>query len=122
MTVSDRTTDDPMEQPVAQHLEHPVTQRPEHPVTQTLGPPVEPAAAYRHEVPTSRLSSSADIGGLIAGVVFTVLGVLFLLEAGDVWTFSLSDLRYLAPLALIVIGGAVLAGGLKQADAGVDGT
>lgn len=122
MTVSDRTTDDPIEQPAAQHIEHPVTQHLEHPVTQPVEPPVEPAAAYRHEVPTSRLSSSADIGGLIAGAAFTMLGVLFLLEAGDAWTFSLSDLRYLAPLALIVIGGAVLTGGLKRADAEVDGT
>ncbi len=122
MTVSDQTSDDPIEQPEPQHVEHPVAQHLEHPEALPVEPPVEPAFAYPHEVPTSNLSSSADIGGLIAGAVFTVLGLLFLLEAGDVWTFALSDLRYLAPLALIVIGGAVLTGGLKRADAEVDAT
>ncbi len=122
MTVSDRTTDDPIEQPAAQHVQRPVAQHLDHPVSQAAEPPQEPAAAYPHAAATSRPSTSADIGGLIAGAVFTVLGVLFLLEAGDVWTFALSDLRYLAPLALIVIGGAVLTGGLKRADAEVDAT
>ena len=67
--------------------------------------------------PASRLPPTADVGGLIAGAVFTVVGVLFLLEAGEVWTFALSDLRYFAPLALIVIGVSVLIGGLTRADA-----
>lgn len=92
MTVTDQSTFDPIEQPTGQ-------------------PNTSPA---------SRLPPTADVGGLIAGAVFTVLGVLFLFEAGDVWTFALSDLRYFAPLALIVIGASVLIGGLSRADAGAD--
>lgn len=77
--------------------------------------PIQPPTEQANAGSASSLSPSADIGGLIAGAVFTMLGVLFLLEAGDVWTFALSDLRYLAPLGLIVIGAAVLIGGMRRA-------
>jgi hypothetical protein len=47
---------------------------------------------------------------LAAGLVFLVLGVIFLLEALDVF-----DLRgaYVWPVVLIVIGAAVLVSGLR---------
>jgi LiaI-LiaF-like transmembrane region len=46
----------------------------------------------------------------VAGLVFVALGVLFLLEALDVF-----DLRgaYLWPAVLIAVGGAILASGLR---------
>ena len=59
---------------------------------------------------------------LAAGLVFLVLGVVFLLEALDVF-----DLRgaYVWPVVLIVIGGSVLVSGLrasKRASPGPDDT
>ena len=38
------------------------------------------------------------------GVVLTAFGVVFTLEALDVWEFSLGDLRYAGPLVLVTIG------------------
>jgi hypothetical protein len=47
---------------------------------------------------------------MVTGLVFVALGVLFLLEALDVF-----DLRaaYVWPVVLIAIGGAILASGLE---------
>ena len=38
------------------------------------------------------------------GAVLTVFGIVFTIEALDVWEFSISDLRYAGPLALLAIG------------------
>jgi hypothetical protein len=38
------------------------------------------------------------------GAVLTVFGIVFTLEALDVWEFSLGDLRYAGPLVLVAIG------------------
>ena len=43
---------------------------------------------------------------LVAGVLFVLAGVVFLLDALDVWRLRID---YLVPLALIVLGLAVLA-------------
>lgn len=88
----------------------------EHPLEQPAEKPAETPTSRPIRTPTSWPSPSADVGGLVAGAVFTVLGVLFILEAGDVWSFALSDLRYVAPLAIIVIGASVLLSGLRRTD------
>ena len=51
-----------------------------------------------------------DIGSLIAGILFTGLGVAFVLEASGQWSFELSDFRYVGPLVLIVLGITTLVG------------
>lgn len=38
------------------------------------------------------------------GAVLTAFGIVFTLEAIDVWDFSLGDLRYAGPLVLVAIG------------------
>ena len=38
------------------------------------------------------------------GVVFTVFGIVFSLEAAEVWEFTFGDLRYAGPLVLVAIG------------------
>ena len=43
-----------------------------------------------------------------AGVVFVLLGLVFLLESLEVWSFSLRDLWLLGPLILIVLGGVIV--------------
>lgn len=48
---------------------------------------------------------------LVAGIVFVVAGVAFLLEALDVWDL---DLRTIAPAALIGVGLAILVGGRSR--------
>ncbi len=48
------------------------------------------------------------LGTFIAGVIFAVLAVLFLLEALDVWSLSLADFWLLGPLLLVVIGVVVV--------------
>ena len=53
-------------------------------------------------------------GTLIAGVVYLVVGIAFVFEALDYWTLRLSDLRYIGPLALVVIGVTVLVGALTR--------
>jgi hypothetical protein len=54
----------------------------------------------------------ADAGtsrpALVAGVFFVVAGVIFLLEALDVWDLSL---RVIGPVLLITLGFAVILGG-----------
>ena len=38
------------------------------------------------------------------GAVLTAFGIVFTLEALEVWEFSLGDLRYAGPLVLVAIG------------------
>ncbi len=38
------------------------------------------------------------------GLVLTGFGIVFTLEALDVWEFSIGDLRYAGPLVLVAIG------------------
>ncbi|HEY5579139.1 MAG TPA: hypothetical protein VIL12_05585 [Acidimicrobiia bacterium] len=47
-------------------------------------------------------------GQFAAGVVFVLLGLVFLLESVGVWSFSLRDLWLLGPLILIVLGGVIV--------------
>ncbi len=55
-----------------------------------------------------------DTGSAMAGVIFLLLGVIFSLEAMDVWSFGLADLRFIGPIALIVIGIGVALGALAR--------
>ena len=55
-------------------------------------------------------SSGSNRTALVAGVVLAALGVVFLLEALDVFTLRAS---YVWPVVLIVIGLAVLWSGLS---------
>jgi hypothetical protein len=50
------------------------------------------------------------IGTLFAGFVYLIIGLVFLAEAVGWWTFQWSDLRLIGPLALVLIGLAVLVG------------
>jgi hypothetical protein len=54
-------------------------------------------------------------GALIAGVIYLVLGVAFLLEALDVWAFELGDLRLVGPIGLLLIGVGVAVGAIGRA-------
>jgi hypothetical protein len=54
----------------------------------------------------SRRLGGADRLSLVAGVLFVLAGVLFLLDALDVWKLRID---YLVPLGLIVVGLGVLA-------------
>lgn len=51
-----------------------------------------------------------DVGSLIAGLLFTGLGIAFVLEASGQWSFELSHFRFVGPLVLIVIGLTTLVG------------
>lgn len=51
-------------------------------------------------------------GTFTAGAIFVALGLAFTLEGFDVWTLRLSDLDVLFPIAMMVIGIAVLAAAL----------
>ena len=53
----------------------------------------------------------ADRLSLVAGVLFVVAGVLFLLDALGVWELRID---YLVPLGLIVLGLGVLASALPM--------
>lgn len=48
-----------------------------------------------------------DSGGIVAGVLFLVVGVMFLLHELDAWTIRLN---YVLPLVLIGLGLALLIG------------
>ena len=54
----------------------------------------------------SQRARGADRLSLVAGVLFVLAGVLFLLDALDVWELRID---YLVPLGLIVLGLGVLA-------------
>lgn len=51
-------------------------------------------------------------GTLFAGVIYLALGVAFVFEALDAWSLSISDLRYVGPLALVLAGLAVVIGSI----------
>ena len=51
-------------------------------------------------------TSQVDRLSLVVGVLFVLAGIVFLLDALEVWELRLD---YLVPLALIVLGLAVLA-------------
>ena len=53
-------------------------------------------------------------GTLFAGVLYLLIGVVFILEALDVWTLQISDLRYVGPIALVVLGIAVVIGSMGR--------
>jgi len=53
-------------------------------------------------------------GTLFAGVVYLGIGVAFILEALEVWTLRIGDLRYAAPIALVVLGLAVVIGSMRR--------
>ncbi len=55
-------------------------------------------------------------GTLLAGVVFLLIGVAFVLEALGVWTLQIGDLRYIGPIALVVVGVAVVAGSIGRSN------
>jgi hypothetical protein len=47
---------------------------------------------------------------LSAGVFFLLMGVVFLLEAFEVWTAQVSDLQVLGPALLVAVGLLVILG------------
>ncbi len=55
-------------------------------------------------------------GTLLAGLVYLGLGAAFVAEAVGWWTLRLGDLQYLGPLALVVVGIAVVVGSLSRRD------
>ncbi len=55
-------------------------------------------------------------GTLLAGVVFLLIGVAFVLEALGVWTLQIGDLRYIGPIALVVVGVAVVVGSIGRSN------
>ncbi len=55
-------------------------------------------------------------GTLLAGIVFLLIGVAFVLEALGVWTLLIGDLRYIGPIALVVVGVAVVVGSIGRSN------
>jgi small neutral amino acid transporter SnatA (MarC family) len=55
-------------------------------------------------------------GTLFAGVLYLMVAIVFMLEALDVWTLRIGDLRYIGPIALVLIGLAVGIGSLGRDD------
>jgi hypothetical protein len=53
-------------------------------------------------------------GTFIAGVIFAGLGTAFLFENLGYWEFHLRDLRLIGPLVVILIGVAVVVGGMRR--------
>jgi hypothetical protein len=51
---------------------------------------------------------------LFAGVIYMGIGIGFLLEALEVWTLQISDLTVVGPLALVILGLAVVVGSLGR--------
>jgi hypothetical protein len=54
-------------------------------------------------------------GTLFAGVVYLAIGIVFILEALEVWVLQIGDLRFVGPLALVVLGVAVVIGSMRGA-------
>jgi len=52
-------------------------------------------------------------GTLFAGVVYLGIGVAFILEALEVWALRIGDLRFVGPIALVVLGVAVVIGSMR---------
>lgn len=57
------------------------------------------------------------IGTLFAGIIYLLVGLAFMAEAVEWWTLRISDLRYVGPAALLVVGLAVVIGSLSRPDA-----
>ncbi|MDH4279569.1 MAG: hypothetical protein OEW83_15970 [Acidimicrobiia bacterium] len=55
-------------------------------------------------------NGNLDIGSLMAGLLFTGLGIAFVLEASGQWSFEFGHFRFIGPLVLIVIGITTLVG------------
>ena len=55
-------------------------------------------------------------GTLFAGVIYLGIGIVFLLEALEVWTLQISDLTVVGPVALVILGLAVVVGSLGRTD------
>ncbi len=53
-------------------------------------------------------------GTLVAGLVYLIIGVVFVFEALGQWTMSLADLRYVVPLGMVAAGLAVVVGSLSR--------
>lgn len=53
---------------------------------------------------------------LYAGLVFLGLGIAFLFEASGAWDLDVEDLRFAGPLALVLVGVAVVIGALRSRD------
>lgn len=51
-------------------------------------------------------------GTLFAGIVYLGVAIAFILEALGFWTLQIGDLRYVGPIALVVLGIAVAIGSL----------
>jgi len=49
-------------------------------------------------------------------VIYLGIGIVFLLEALEVWTLQISDLTVVGPMALVVLGLAVVIGSLGRTD------
>jgi len=52
-------------------------------------------------------------GTLFAGVVYLGIGVAFILEALEFWALRIGDLRFVGPIALVVLGVAVVIGSTR---------
>jgi hypothetical protein len=55
-------------------------------------------------------------GTLFAGIIYLGIGIAFFLEAVEVWTIRIGDLRFVGPIALVVVGLAVVIGSMGRAD------
>ena len=55
-------------------------------------------------------------GTLLAGLFYLGIGVAFILEALDLWTLQIVDLRLIGPIALVVLGVAVVIGSMRRGD------
>ena len=53
-------------------------------------------------------------GTFATGIVFLAIGVAFMLEALGVWRVRLADLRLIGPIALVLIGLAVIFGSMRR--------
>jgi hypothetical protein len=51
-------------------------------------------------------------GTLFAGVIYFGVAIALILEALGFWTLQIGDLRYLGPIALVVLGVAVTIGSM----------
>ena len=55
-------------------------------------------------------------GTLFAGLIYLIIGVALVLEALEVWTLQIGDLRTLGPIALVAVGLAVVIGSMTRGD------
>lgn len=53
---------------------------------------------------------------MFAGIIYLAIGIAFLLEALGVWTLQISDLTLIGPLALVVLGLAVMVGSMGRTE------